>query len=659
MNAPRALCALALSLSLFSLGQAAEPVTVEGRVAAVTVYQGQALVTREVEVADAAGLTEVVVTNLPDKVQPGSLYAEPTDGVEVRSVRYRVRPVEEDVREEVRELDAQIEDLQDQINANQRRQQLLQERSSYLEKLEQFTTGVANLEIKGGVLNADTLKSLTEFVFTQRNDIAESSLAAGVEQRELKEQLELLQRRRNVITQGSARTVREAVVFADLGEGGGKNLKVTYIVSNASWSPSYNLRASANRDRVVVEYNASIQQMSGEDWTDVEMTLSTATPSLVAEAPTLEPLTIKLAAPSQEQEELARNYAAAKSELAQRQRRLSDLRNQSQAAGIDLDALADYSVANGMAAEAAEQQAASGLRQPQPGMNEFYSRHEWSERLGGRALAREGGLGGGGFGAMFGATSTLAADAGLNRLSDEMQILECNSGVTSRDRQSTPPSNAEGISVTYQLAGATSLPSRADRQLIQIASLPLEGQFYRVATPLLTDYVYEEARLVNSTDQVLLAGPAATFIGGEFVGRGAVPTVSAGESFKVGLGIDSSLRVARELVERDTRIQGGNRVVELTYELSIENFGAEEAQVRLMDRLPKPENSDVKVTLVNTSEDVSDDEAYQADERKSGILRWDLPAPAGAVGLDRTKVRYTMHLEHDRQLRIAGLPSGQ
>src|SRR5262249_55201828 len=55
----------------------------------------------------------------------------------------------------------------------------------------------------------------------------------------------------------------------------------------------------AARDRVTVEYLASIQQMSGEDWGDVQTTLSTATPSLVAKAPVLNELAISLSKPGQ------------------------------------------------------------------------------------------------------------------------------------------------------------------------------------------------------------------------------------------------------------------------------------------------------------------------------------------------------------------------
>ena len=44
-----------------------------GVVSAVTVYRGQALVTREVPIGGASGMREVVVTDLPAQVVPGRL----------------------------------------------------------------------------------------------------------------------------------------------------------------------------------------------------------------------------------------------------------------------------------------------------------------------------------------------------------------------------------------------------------------------------------------------------------------------------------------------------------------------------------------------------------------------------------------------------------
>ncbi len=592
--------------------QAAEPTVTEGRISAVTVYQGQALVTRELEVIGVQGLLELVVTNLPENVIPGSLFAEPSDGTQIRSVLYRNRPVADDMRQEVRELDEQIQATQDQLAAVAQEQELLDQQKGYLTQLEVFSAQTSQQEMKNGVLSAATLKELTLFLFAERQRIGKRKLELNQEARTHTKESELLTRKRDTVAAGSARTVREAVVFINAPQAEAAKLRLSYLVGNASWTPSYNLRATDARDQITVEYNASIQQMSGEDWNDVEMVLSTATPSLVAKAPKLEELSITLGAPErskQEAKSTAANYRQVQDGLAQ----LGKLR-------------------------------ATAPVQPS---------------VPGNAPASDEARGGGGSGVgrwSFASASTASADMGLNRAACELQLLDFNNSLSelkSQDQRSLKP--VEGISVSYRLANRTSLPSRSDQQIIQIAAVPLKGEFYRLATPVLTSFVYEEARLTNTSDLVFLAGPAATFLGGQFVGQGEIPTVTVGESFSVGLGIDSSLRAERELVNKEERIQGGNRVVEITYELSLENFGQEPARVRLLERLPTAGQNDIKVTLLKSDDKLSVDDTYQLTDRKTGILRWDIEVPAQAVGPKRKVLRYTMQIEYDKQLSIVGM----
>jgi hypothetical protein len=599
---------------------AAEPVTTEGRVVAITVYQGQALVTRELDVPGAEGLLEVVVTNLPENVLPGSLFAEPADGVQVRSVRYRARPIEEDVREEVRELDQKIQAVQDQLAAVAQERELLKQRKSYLTQLENFTAATSQQELKSGVLNAETLKDLTQFIFTERDTIAKRELELAREERTHAQERDLLNRQRETIAAGSARTVREAVVFINAPKPGAAKLRLSYLVSNASWTPSYNVRANDARDEITVEYNASIQQMSGEDWNDVEMVLSTATPSLVATAPKIVPLPIKLGELAQNVPGMtaAANYKQVQQSLAQLDRQRGT------------EPFADQGARNAPAAGRVD---------------------AFAYGVSGMGGGAAGGVGGWDFNSSI----TASTDAGLNRAACELQLLDFNNSLSElRSEEAKSIVSTEGVSVSYQLANRTSLPSRSDRQLIQIASMPFKADFYRLASPVLTTFVYEEARLTNSSERVLLAGPVATFVGGQFVGRGALPTVTVGESFTVGLGIDSSLRAARELVKKEERVQGGNRVVDFTYELSLENFGGEATKVRLLDRLPTVGEDDIKVTLVKSDVPVSDDAAYQLTDRKDGILRWDVEVSAQAVGPKQKIVRYTMQIEYDKQLSIVG-----
>ena len=582
-----------------------DAVTTAGQIDEVTVYRDQALVTRRVEVPGPKGLREVVVTSLPENVLPESIFAESGDeSVSVRSVRYRIRPVLQDVREEVRKLDEKIRAVQDKLQANNSNEQLTSQHKQYLDKLEAFTAPTAMVELTKGVLNAETLKALSEFLLDQRQKMTDLRLQLTAEQRNLNEQLNLLQRERDVLTGGSAKTIREAIVFVDLkGEAG--ELRLRYVVNAASWSPSYNVRSGAKRDGITLEYNAAIHQMSGEDWNDVKMTLSTATPSLAATAPELDPLTIAVGSlPGEQQSQSAPgDYQEAKKNLFEQQRQLDKARAQN-------TFRAEVNSAGGMHANGRAQQAAG------------QTQREFDERL--------------------------------NSLAGELQVLDLVvQGKVSKT--SHAPSNNEGVSVNYALGMRTSLPSRADRQLIQIAAMPMKAEFYKVAIPVLTSYVYEEAAVMNESDHVLLPGPVTTYVDGQFVGRGELPLVAVGESFTAGFGIDSSLRAKRELAEKTETIQGGNRLVDFTYKLQIENFGPSEAVIRLVDRLPTAKDSDVKLTLVSSGPELSTDERYQS-ERKKGILRWEVKVPAQAIGPKAYTAEYKLQMEYDKQLSITGLP---
>jgi uncharacterized protein (TIGR02231 family) len=251
-------------------------------------------------------------------------------------------------------------------------------------------------------------------------------------------------------------------------------------------------------------------------------------------------------------------------------------------------------------------------------------------------------------------------DVQLNSVAAEDQLLDLLSRREAGPGAPAPnePRSAD-VSVTYRLPMRTSLPSRADQQLVQIALLPLEGDFYKLASPVLTAHVYNEALVTNQGETVLLAGPVSSYLADQFVGQGQLPTVAVGEPFTLGFGIDSSLRATRELVKKDETIQGGNRVVDFTYRVSIDNFSADATAVRLFDRVPKAKDGEVKLTVVSTGRDLSEDPRYRQSQHGKGLLRWDLAVPAKAAGPQALSVEYQLRLEYDRQMSIVGSPLAQ
>jgi uncharacterized protein (TIGR02231 family) len=66
-------------------------------------------------------------------------------------------------------------------------------------------------------------------------------------------------------------------------------LKLSYVVMNAGWQPSYDIRVDDIADPASVIYRAKIWQNSGIDWKDVRVSLSNASPMTAGALPVLNP----------------------------------------------------------------------------------------------------------------------------------------------------------------------------------------------------------------------------------------------------------------------------------------------------------------------------------------------------------------------------------
>lgn len=76
------------------------------------------------------------------------------------------------------------------------------------------------------------------------------------------------------------------------------DVTVSYLVYNAGWSPSYDLRVDELGGPVKLFYKAHVYQNSGVSWDKVKLSLSTGNPTEGAEAPVLSPWYLSYYAPA-------------------------------------------------------------------------------------------------------------------------------------------------------------------------------------------------------------------------------------------------------------------------------------------------------------------------------------------------------------------------
>jgi Domain of unknown function (DUF4139)/N-terminal domain of unknown function (DUF4140) len=660
----------------------------------VTVYQGQALVIREVSVPAGEDSVELVVTPLPAQTVDSSLYTEGADGLQVLSTRFRTRAVQNDTRREVRAKEELIKKLEVDAQRLQKQIAVEQEDLAYIQKLGGFTTTALTGLTEKGRLDSEAIVTLSRFLMESRGAKAKNETELRVQLQANADAAEFARRQLADLSAGTSRVERDAVIVVNKSRREAGKVRLGYLVGAANWWPQYRLRGGVADASVRLEYLAAVVQQTGESWPGVRVTLSTARPSLDAAPPDLLPLKMAVAgvadsgpidAHDDKSQRILEKLNESVSMSFNEETPLEDVLKYIKQAttssnysgipiyvdpiglqeveksmtstvrNINLDGVPlkvtlklllnqlnlTYTVKNGLltitSSESAEREAVED--EPDRG-------------------ALMGGTGGG-----MGSGSGLAMEqfqasggARLNREAATDQAEELRVA----DGQGVPSSLAEkdSPSVTFPITGRIDIPSRRDPQLLEVARVQLPAEHYAKAVPVLSPRVYRLAKLTNKSDVVLLPGEATVYVGGDFVGRMRLPLVAAGEPFIAGFGADPQLQVSRRLVRKSRSVQGGNQIFDYEFRIGLRNYRSGAVKLQLWDRLPKPQGEAVAVNLIKTSAELSNDPGYQRTSRADNLLRWDIEVPKETIGDKTMYLNYEFRLEYARDLPQPRFVSG-
>jgi Domain of unknown function (DUF4139)/N-terminal domain of unknown function (DUF4140) len=570
-----------------------EPAT--GTVRRVVLYRGQALVTRQIQVEGPQGSQEVVVTNLPDSIVDGSMFAESINGIEVRAVRFRQRAVGEEPREEVRKMDVEISATQSQLALVQKKMELTNQKITYLDQLQGFVAPTAKAELTQGVLNAETLKELTKFSFDQRAEIATEQTALAKELQDLNLKLELLNRQRAELTQNAQRTVNEAVLFVEKADDAKHAIELNYMVSRCGWAPTYTIKGTDDRKQVQIEYNALIEQVTGENWENVELTLSTASPSLSASGPSLAPFAVALVAPAQAAE-LAQQQINIEQSLS---RDFASNRALQQEANVQLGRYVDF------------QSKTSGNWS----LNKFACTSQQMELLN-----------------PFEALNTVLAEGASSEAPSLSYNLPNKVSLASRtDQQMVKIFQGKLDSNFYHVA----IPL-LDSYVYREAEVQNGSNFGFLSGPV---SVYIDNRFVGRADIPTVA-QGETFV----LGFGSDAQLRTRREL---VKKDDNLRGGNKEVTMAYRIlveNYKNKVVAMRVLDRLPHSSR---------------SSDVRISLSDPSVPLSKDPIYLRREREKNILRWDVDIPSEASGEKAFVITYDYTLDHDRNFAITDTSNEQ
>ncbi len=599
------------------------------RIDHVTVYQNNALITREVDVPEGAGTMEIIVSPLPPQTINSSLYSEGHEGLRVLTTRFRVRPVKEDTREEVRKAEAQLRQLLEDGQKMASEIKTIEENLKMIGKLEGFTSASAVAATDKGKLDADQITSLSDYVMKQRGEKAKDLVTLQQKMATNTEHVDFLRRQLRELSAGTSKVERDAIIIVDKANAAAGKIKLNYLVESVGWKPQYRFRAGkGENEQVRIEYLAGVMQQTGEEWTNVKLSLSTAQPLLNAAPPELRTLSVALMAkggnPNPGGAQFGGNFGNLGGQFG--------FQGGGGAAG-----------AGGGPPQPGQQTAnpMSNLDVQNEVLKESQRLRKQSAETYNQKKGEEGGK--------------LINDAAALEQASEILLIDKEDIVNRRNKPSA--SVREGQSVTYHLTNKLSVPSRNEEQVIEVTRLELKPEFCYMAVPVLTRHVYRQANLNNTSETVLLPGEATMYNGDDFVGRMDVPLVAIGETFTAGFGVDPQLQVQREMIDKNRTQQGGNQVLKYDYRILVSSYKAKPVKVQLWERLPRSETETLNVTVLKTEPELCSEALYVREKKPHNILRWDLKVEPGMSGEKAVAVNFQFKVEMDKNMVIGGFLS--
>ncbi len=280
--------------------QASNEKSVKSSIRKVTVFTQAAQVFRNATVNLNPGVTELVFTGISPFINPASVQAGGRGSFVVLDVKHHIKYPEPPKPSDgalPKEIQKEIQLTEDSISELGFIREELNDKKNALQLEKDMITKNKLTQGEGKSDSLPVLKQAMDFFRLKLNDInAQLGKINRTVKRNLADNTRLTARLNDLKTYKNSEDpkknyepVHEVIVSVSADEATTAAVDVSYMVSQAGWTPSYDLRSSTAAAPVQLTYKANVYQQCGEDWKDVQLKLSTSNPNRSNNKPALPP----------------------------------------------------------------------------------------------------------------------------------------------------------------------------------------------------------------------------------------------------------------------------------------------------------------------------------------------------------------------------------
>lgn len=543
-----------LLISIATQAQNSPTTSVLSNIETVTVYKKNARVLRKAKANIPAGKSELILTKLSPKILINSIQVKLSNkNITLISAVPRANYLEETV---VSERYLKVKDSIDLLDLQLKEWKIK----------ENITESTKSTLMDNNPLNANTnvsytvedIKKLMEFRRKELEelegillDISYKVIAINKQRNRLSNQLSYLSRSRQKPTGEIVLQLQSASAVAT-------NLEIEYVVTNAKWTPIYDLKSEGVGKSLELAYKAHISQSTGIDWKQVKVHLSSSDPTLSHDRPILNPMPLNLTTALQTRKKSKKN---------------TYIQYQGSGDIVLEDQLIQKAPERNVSSIAATTAGVSTI-------DEGEARNTNGSRYSSNDVYIDGVRVVGNFG--------IPEDLG----------------------------NFEGTNTTidFDLELLQDIPSDGEQHIVEISKEELEVVYEYHLIPKIDKGAFLLAKISNYGKYNLLSGKANIFFNDVYLGQSFINTAVTTDTLLLSLGRDEKIAVRREKLKSVKKETGAFIKESIRFEISVRNNKNQPIEITLVDQIPISRNKDLEIKVLDSKGAVYN-EVY-------GSLRW-------------------------------------
>ena len=266
--------------------------------------------------------------------------------------------------------------------------------------------------------------------------------------------------------------------------------------------------------------------------------------------------------------------------------------------------------------------------------------------LGGRGKGRSGISGLGTKGGPPARSTVVEFEAAMEDESPMVGAFGKRSSRSKTQRRSAPPSSSKSrkarllaidapntyrprpnqhTSVTWVASGPQSIESNGQPKRVPVASFTVPAPAYYESTPALQQLSYLRANVENTQDDPILKGKANIFVDKRYTSQGILQNTASGGKLGLPLGADENISIKRNITanQRKRGLFSAEETTDYTIKIDLVNHRSSTIQLRVFDVLPSTKNA--KISIAESEKSTP----YQKDPHSKGVVFWDVELPPG------------------------------